>query len=95
MQNRAKEFVEKRNAEFVAKSKKLKIDDSLKTVEGLDQDMILTLAEKGVKNIDDLADLAADELIEMLGEDTLSETEANDIIMAAREHWFAEGQKED
>ena len=39
--------------------------------------MILTLAEKGVKTLDDLADLAADELIEMLGENTLSQTEAN------------------
>lgn len=88
LQNRAKEFIEKRNKEFAAKSKKLKIDESLKTVNGLDQDMIIALAEKGIKNIDDLADLAADELIEILGDTTVSETEANEIIMAAREHWF-------
>ena len=93
LQNRAREFVAKRNEEFVTKSKKLNIDESLKTVQGLDQDMILTLAEKGVKNIDDLADLAADELIEMLGENVISETEANDIIMTAREHWFNEEEK--
>ena len=66
------------------------IDDKLKEVSGLDQDMILTLAEKGVKTIDDLADLASDELIELLGENSLSEVEANRIIMAAREHWFTE-----
>ena len=93
LQNRAKEFVAKRNKEFEAKSKKLKIDESLQTVQGLDQDMILTLAENGVKNIDDLADLAADELIEMLGENTISETEANDIIMLARQHWFNDEDK--
>lgn len=93
LQNRALEFVANRNKEFAAKSKKLKIDDSLKQVNGLDQDMIITLAEKGVKNIDDLADLAADELIEMLGENTISETEANEIIMSAREHWFS-GEEE-
>lgn len=90
LQNRAKEFIEKRNKEFAAKSKTLKIDDSLKTVNGLDQDMIIALAEKGIKNIDDLADLAADELIEILGDTTISETEANEIIMSAREHWFDE-----
>lgn len=90
LQNRAKEFIEKRNKEFAAKSKTLKIDDSLKTVNGLDQDMIIALAEKGIKNIDDLADLAADELIEILGDTTISETEANEIIMSAREHWFNE-----
>ena len=52
--------------------------------------MILTLARKGVKTLDDLADLAADELMEMLGENVLSEVEANKVIMKAREHWFAE-----
>ena len=93
LQNRAKEFVEKRNKEFVAKSKKLKIDESLKGVAGLDQDMIINLAENGVKNIDDLADLAADELIEILGSDKITEEEANEIIMAAREHWFADEKK--
>lgn len=88
LQTRAKAFIEKRNAEFAEKSETLGIDDKLKAIEGLDQDMILTLADKGVKTIDDLADLAADELIEMLGENVLSEVEANRIIMAARAHWF-------
>ena len=52
--------------------------------------MLLTLASKGVKTIDDLADLAADELIEILGENSLTEVEAEKIIMAARAHWFEE-----
>ena len=89
LQRRAKEFVEKRNKDFAKKSKDLGIDEQLKTIEGLDQDMIIKLAENNVKTLDDLADLAADELIEVLGEDTLTEVEANRIIMAAREHWFA------
>lgn len=96
LQNRAKEFIAKRNAEFAQKSKSLGIDETIKTVTGLDQDFILTLAEKGVKTLDDVADLAADELIEMLGENSLSVDEANKVIMAAREHWFAnEGQNPD
>lgn len=90
LQKRAKDFVAKRNEEFAKKSKNLGIDEQLKTIEGLDQDMILTLADKGVKTLDDLADLAADELMEMLGENVLSEVEANRIIMKAREHWFTE-----
>ena len=88
LQSRAKAYVEKRNEEFAKKSQTLGIDEKLKSIEGLDQDMILTLADKGVKTIDDLADLAADELMEMLGENVLSEVEANKIIMAARAHWF-------
>ncbi len=88
LQSRAKAYVEKRNEEFAKKSQTLGIDEKLKAIEGLDQDMILTLADKGVKTIDDLADLAADELMEMLGENVLSEVEANKIIMAARAHWY-------
>jgi len=88
LQNRAKIFVENRNAEFVKQSETLGIDENLKSVEGLDQDMILILANKGIKTIDDLADLAADELIELLGENVLSEKEAERVIMGARAHWF-------
>ena len=90
LQKRAKDFIAKRNEEFAEKSKSLGIDEQLKTVDGLDQDMILTLAGKGIKTLDDLADLAADELMELLGENVLSEVEANKIIMKAREHWFTE-----
>lgn len=90
LQSRAKEYVEKRNKEFEEKSKTLGIDDKLQAVEGLDRDMLLTLAAKGIKTIDDLADLAADELIEILGENTISIQEANKIIMNAREHWFTQ-----
>lgn len=90
LQKRAKDFIAKRNEEFAEKSKTLGIDEQLKTVDGLDQDMILTLAGKGVKTLDDLADLAADELMEMLGENVLSEVEAKKVIMKAREHWFSE-----
>ncbi len=53
---------------------------------------MVTLGEKGVKTLDDLADLAGDELIEIVGKDKLSEEDANAIIMAARAHWFA-GEK--
>jgi N utilization substance protein A len=42
-----------------------------------------------VKTLDDLADLASDELIEIVGAG-IDEEAANDIIMRARAHWFAE-----
>ncbi len=93
LQTRAKEFVEKRNAEFAKKSKNLGISDELKSMEGLDQEMIIKLAENNVKTLDDLADLAGDELVEILGENVISLTEANRIIMAAREHWFEDEEK--
>ena len=48
----------------------------------------MTLGEKGVKTRDDLADLAGDELVELLGTDAMDEEAANEIIMSARAHWF-------
>ena len=40
-------------------------------------------------SLDDLADLDSDELVALLSEHGLEDdTEAGDIIMAARAHWF-------
>ncbi len=90
LQSRAKEYVENRNKEFELKSKSLGIDEKLQAIEGLDKDMLLALANANIRNVDDLGDLATDELIEILGEDTLSVKEAEKVIMAARAHWFEE-----
>ncbi len=52
--------------------------------------MLVALGEKGVKTSDDLADLASDELREIVGEGLMDNDTANAIIMKAREHWFAD-----
>ncbi len=93
LQDRAKDFVAKRDKEFAKQSKDLGIDEKIKTIAGLDQDMILALAKNNIKTLDDLADLANDELVEILGANTVSEVEANRIIMAARQHWFDAEEK--
>jgi N utilization substance protein A len=43
-----------------------------------------------VKTLDDLGDLASDELVEIVGETNMDEATANEVIMAARAHWFTE-----
>lgn len=90
LQNRAKAFVEKQNAEFAVKSKELGVDESLINFEGLTQAMIVKLAEKDIKTLDDFADLANDELLDILGENTMTAHDADALIMKAREHWFDE-----
>ena len=57
--------------------------------------MLIALGEAGVKTLDDLADLAGDELIEIVGSDALDKEVANAIIMDARAHWFREEHKSD
>ena len=50
--------------------------------------MLVTLGQNDVKTLDDLGDLASDELIEMLGDLAPSAEVVDAIIMAARAHWF-------
>jgi transcription termination/antitermination protein NusA len=57
----------------------------LRDLEGLTPALISKLAHGGVQTLDDLADLAVDELVEITGQ---SEDEAKKLIMKAREHWF-------
>ncbi len=94
LQNRAAAYIEKRNAEFAVRSKELGVDDSLMGLEGLTQEMIVKLAEKGVKTLDDFADLATDEVLEIVGENAMTAHDAEALIMKAREHWFEnDGEK--
>ncbi|MBI1214884.1 MAG: transcription termination/antitermination protein NusA [Alphaproteobacteria bacterium] len=93
LQNRANAFLEAKTAAFEKRAKELGISDDLASIYGLTQDMILLLAEKGVKTMDDLGDLAGDELREIVGEDALTESQANNIIMTARASWFPDEEE--
>jgi len=68
------------------------VDPELLKLEGMSAELAGKLAEKGVKTRDDLADLAVDELSEMTG---LDEESAKKLIMAARAHWFTDGDKKE
>lgn len=92
LKQRAQNWLDSKAKEMQDKRASLGIQDDLITVEGLTPDHIIALGEKGIKNRDDLADLATDELLEIMGEGKMTAREANAIIMAARAHWF-EGQE--
>lgn len=89
LQNRAKAYLEKKRKELEDKQKELGIQDDLVSLDGLNPSQIIKLGESGIKSRDDLADLAADELVELLGKDQITEKDANTVIMNARAHWFA------
>ena len=59
--------------------------EDLLDLEGMDKPWPPKLAQGGVHNRDDLADLAVDELMEMSG---LDEERAKNLITKARAHWF-------
>ena len=90
LQNRAKAYLIVEQDTMEKKVAELKIKDDLRNFEDLSLDRLVKLGEKGILSLDDLADLAGDELVEILGGNDMTETEANALIMKAREHWFAD-----
>jgi N utilization substance protein A len=101
LQARARSALERRDEEYAARYQELGIADDLATFEGLTPGMLVSLGEKGVKSLDDFADLAGDELLEILAASDKGGVEleldgANAMIMAARAQlgWFDEAPAE-
>ena len=117
LQSRAVEALERREAANREERTALGVEDALADLPYLTEAMLVTLGKAGIKTLDDLADLATDELVEkkrqeprrraenaparaedkggVLGEYGLSDEQGNEIIMAARAHWFADEEPAD
>ncbi|MDE2597315.1 MAG: transcription termination/antitermination protein NusA, partial [Sphingomonadales bacterium] len=114
LQSRAQEALERREEASRETRRALGVEDALAELPHLTEAMLVTLGKAGIKTLDDLADLATDELIAkkrveqrrrdnspprrersnpedkggVLGDYGLNEEQGNEIIMAARAHWF-------
>ncbi len=118
LQSRAAEAIERHEEAARVQRRELGVEDDLAELPHLTEAMLVVLGKAGIKTLDDLADLATDELIAkkreaprrrnpeagpqlkraalqreqdkggVLGEFGLSEEQGNEIIMAARAHWF-------
>ncbi|WEJ98528.1 MAG: transcription termination factor NusA [Candidatus Sphingomonas phytovorans] len=110
LQSRATEALERREEANRTLRRDLGVSDDLAAMPYITEAMLVTLGKAGIKTLDDLADLATDELVQkkrqeprrrnedapkrpedkggVLGEYGLSEEQGNEIIMAARAHWF-------
>jgi len=91
---RAEEALVRRDTALNEKRLELGVSDDIAAIEALTPAMQVALGEKGVKTLDDLADLASDELIEIVGAEQMTEETANEIIMGARAHWFEDEEPE-
>ena len=85
---RAEGFLARRYEELNEKRVELGVSDEVASFEIFTAQTLIALGEKGIKTLDDLADLAGDELVEIVGKDALDKEQANEVIMAARAHWF-------
>ncbi|HEX7385715.1 MAG TPA: transcription termination factor NusA [Castellaniella sp.] len=71
--------------EAIAQEERVQTARDLLEIQGMDPALAAKLAENHITTLDDLAELAADELSELTG---LPEEAASDMIMQARAHWF-------
>ncbi|MEM8919140.1 MAG: transcription termination factor NusA [Pseudomonadota bacterium] len=107
LQSRALEALERREQAAKAERTELGVEDAIAELPYMTEAMLVTLGKAGLKTLDDVADLATDELVlkrkaeprrrndnrkpepdGVLAEYGLTEEQGNEIIMAARAHWF-------
>ncbi len=85
LQKRAKDYLDKKEQDYFAAGHQIGMSDDLLKFDFIKRPTIMKLGESGIKSLEDLADLATDELVEILGEDTMSNRLAGRVIMKARE----------
>src|SRR3982750_1683241 len=109
LQNRAQEALQRQEEAAREQRRAMGVSDELAEMPYLTEAMLVTLGKAGIKTLDDLADLATDELVQkkrpeqrrqrepsnrpedkggILADYGLSDEQGNEIIMAARAHWF-------
>ncbi|MCP1336427.1 transcription termination factor NusA [Futiania mangrovi] len=98
LQERARDYLARRDAELEARRKELGVSDDLASLPGLTAGMLVALGEDGIKTVEDFAGLTADELVggwdEIGGQRTrvdgllesfdLDATDAENLIIEAR-----------
>jgi transcription termination/antitermination protein NusA len=96
LQSRARTYLEAESERLTEQARGLGVQDDLIAIEGLTPAMLVTLGERGVKTLEDFADLATDEVTDpaegLLKDYDLAEDDANDVIMRARvaAGWFTQ-----
>lgn len=71
--------------EAIAQEERVQTARDLLEIKGMEPSLVAKLAANNITTLDDLAELAADELSELTG---LPGEAASDMIMQARAHWF-------
>ena len=88
LKDRAIVYLEEKEEEYEKERVQLGVSDEIKSIDGLDAEMLVILGKNNIKTKNDLADLSSDELLEILVGKFENNEEADKIIMKARESWF-------
>jgi N utilization substance protein A len=95
LQRRASEYLDERATRISNEWKDLGVTPEALELPHVTDEMMVAFGKQGLKTLDNIADLASDEFKEMLPDVSLSETEINELIMKAREHWFEDEKTEE
>lgn len=95
LRERARAHLAARDEQLETRRKELGVADDIVTLEGMTAKLMVILGENEIKTRDDLGDLAGDELLEIAAAEVDGMEKANEIIMAARAHWFADEETVD
>ncbi len=111
LQTRAREYLERIEAELDAKRKELGVEDELRQIGGMTTPMMVALGEDGIKTVEDFAGCAVDDLVGwserkdgetkrfegLFSKLEVSRAEAETMILSARlaVGWITEDELED
>lgn len=85
LQTRANKYLKQVEQDYFDGGHKLGMKDDLLNFDFIKRPIIMKLGTNDIKSLEDLADLATDELVEILGEDMMSYSLASRVVMKARE----------
>lgn len=98
LRSRAQTFLAEEEKQLTEERRALGVADEVAEIPMLSPAMLVALGKAGIKTVDDLGDLATDELVDpgnrdgegrgILADFELDVDQGNAIVMAARAHWF-------
>jgi transcription termination/antitermination protein NusA len=89
LQNRAKDVLLTRAIASEEKLEEAEPAEDLLAMEGMDKHLALVLASQGICTMEDLAEQAIDDIIDVEG---MTEEKASELIMTARKPWFEDAE---
>ncbi len=92
LQNRAQTYLEEQKQQLTKRYKELKLSKEVAALPHMTLEIQVVLGENKIVSLDDVADLARDEFYELVPNSGLEHDQVDEMIMAARAHWFADEQ---
>ncbi|MDX6749266.1 transcription termination factor NusA [Geminicoccaceae bacterium 1502E] len=84
LKERAQSWLEERAEELAQEARELGVADDLLAFESISDETVVKLGRQGVKTLEDFADLAGDELVELVPDAGITVEQAGQLVMEAR-----------